>query len=163
MKLDLEGTLEKVKKIQMSSYPEHTWIVTGADIRCNFKIKSKPELGELIEIKNEHDCLFNLSVYAVVTAKLTDIKETVTTDSREKAQKIADEVCQSEKLIKSSLDEVAEEVESQLNKYALKWLVIQVSDRNFGSGDSVSSDWTNISSVYGIGNQYTLNVFFLSN
>ena len=162
MNFDLRCTLEKLTTFQMRSYPWCTWIVSVAEIGCNYTMKSRPGLGDMAQWTNEPNCKYNLRVYSVTTTELTDRGGICSDEDEEKAHKIVDDVGQNADKDNYSLDRVIDEVESRFNQDALHWLVIQVRDRNSGFADSLSSDGTNISSVYRKGNKYTIDVI-LSN
>ena len=105
-------------------------------------------------------------VYRVAKSKLEDRGGRCTDEDREKAQKIVEDVLNSDMCRRNSnysVDRVAEEVESRLNKDSLHWLVIQVWEKETGDGCFDGwSNYCNFSNVYEDGDQYSIDVY-LSN
>ena len=119
----------------------------------------------MAEWKNDPECTHNMYVYRVATSKLKDRGGDCTYEDKAKAQKIVEDVAKSGMCGDNSnysVDRVAEEVESRLNRDSLLWLVIEVWDRETGFGLSDWSEDSNVSNVYAYGDKYSI-VVYLSN
>ena len=149
-----------------SSYPLYFLFVCIASKDSNYSLKYRLDgFGEMAEWKNDPECTHNMYVYRVAELKLEDRGGICTDEDEKKAKKIVKDVAKSDMCGDNSnysVDRVAEEVESRLNRDSLHWLFIQVWELKTGIGWSNYSDKSNFSSVYKTSDKYFIYVF-LSN
>ena len=149
-----------------SSYQLYTWYVYIETKGKNYSFKCRLDgFGKKAESKNDPECTHNMLVYGVATYKLRDRKGECTDEDEEKVQKIVEDVVWSDMCGDNSnysVDRVAEEVESRLNRDSLHWLVIQVRESGTSGGCFDWSDDSNVCCVPGCSDKYFIGVF-LSN
>ena len=163
-RLNAEVTREKVKKMLRSSFPLYTWYVRIATKDSNYSLKYRLDgFGEMAEWKNDPECTHNMYVYRVAKSKLKDRGGYCTDEDKKKARNIVEDVAENDMCgynSNYSVDRVAEEVASRLNRDSLHWLTIQVWEWETGWSDW--SDCSNVSNVYEFGDKYSIDVY-LSN
>ena len=164
--LDWRYTKDEVINMLSSSYPLYFWFVCIATEDLNYSFKFRlGGFGEMAEWKNDPECTYNMSVYRVAKSKLEDRGGRCTHEDEEKAVKIVEDVLKSDMCGANSnysVDRVAEEVESRLNRDSLHWLTIQVWEWETGYHWSNWSDQRNVSYVTEWDDKYSIDVF-LSN
>ena len=145
-----------------SSYPLFTWNVFVATKDRNYSLKYRLDgFGEMAEWKEDPECKYGMHVYGVVTSKLKDRGRDCTDEDRNKAGIIVEDVGKTDMSGDNSnysVDRVAEEVESRLNRDSLHWLIILVWDRETVFGWSGWSGHGNVSYVYEFGGKYSIEV-----
>ena len=144
--LELEESLENIIRNQSESYPVNTWIVCLAESDSIYRIKSRPEFGEMDRSTISPILKFNMSVYSVATSELTERGGKCPDLYEKKAQNIVNEVYQ-RTINSQQLDSVTEELITRLDEAKLHWLLIVVLANNSGSVHTRSSDYSNLTPV----------------
>ncbi|XP_063727978.1 calcium/calmodulin-dependent protein kinase type 1-like isoform X2 [Symsagittifera roscoffensis] len=164
--LDVHDTRHEVIDMLSSSYPLYTWFVHTAPKDLKYSLKYRLDgFGEMAEWRNDPECTHNMYLYKVATSKLRDRGGKCTDEDKKKAVKIVDDVGKSDMCganSNCSVDRVAEEVESRLNRDSLHWLTIEVWERETGYGWSEWFDHSNFSNIYKSSDKYFIDVY-LSN
>ena len=162
---DVYICVREVGTMLSSSYPLYSWFVRIAIKDSSYSFKYRLDgFGEIAEWKNDLKCTYYMSVYRVATSKLEDRGGDCTDEDEEKAKKILGDMAKSDMFGANSnysVDRVAEEVESRLNRDSLHWLVIAVEEK--GTCFSFCK-WSgfNVNCVPARGDKYGIKVY-LSN
>ena len=146
-----------------SSYPLFTWFVLIAPKDLKYSLKYRLDgFGEMAEWKNDPNCTSNMYMYRVATSKLEDRGGDCTDEDKEKAKKILGDMAKRDMFGANSIysvNRVAEEVESRLNRDSLHWLIIKVWETRTDFSRFDWSIYSHVRYVYKHGDKYSIFVF----